>query len=405
MPLQLFGWTPSTESAAARDDFNLHRRSNTHPEPWASSPLSSSSYEEEDPDDDRPRKGDPNWIARPRNAFIIFRCDYSKRNARSPGAIGGKRGLPAVDKTMSKRAGDAWKLLSKAQRNHYKQLADQEKKEHALAHPGYRYRPKKRTTSSQRRNHQGGNTKTVPRSSKSADSRLESLYALSDEDGHAQAPPAAQVSQPVVEPTPNFLKRRSISVPLLPPLLLTPQERLGMRRSKSGVLTLPSSPISSPGSSLSEFELLYPEPPVHDSALGFGSPTTPTSAPPTSAQPKFSVPSYPVPPLAAVSSSLANWNGASATQSMDQIASTSSESSPAWVVTPPLEVNYGMYNLEGYASTMTQASFWSPVTGADSAALHSYNVGLMEQSNPEDYLLFDTPAVDEQQIFEGFCHF
>ncbi|KAJ3817446.1 high mobility group box domain-containing protein, partial [Lentinula raphanica] len=72
---------------------------------------------------------DPNWVARPRNAFIIFRS-------------GGKRGLlSTLDKTMSKRAGDAWKLLSRAQKAHYKQLADQEKKEHALAHPGYRYRP------------------------------------------------------------------------------------------------------------------------------------------------------------------------------------------------------------------------------------------------------------------------
>ncbi|KAJ3880911.1 hypothetical protein F5051DRAFT_479105 [Lentinula edodes] len=394
MPLQVFGWTPSTDSTITKE-FDLYRRSNT--KSWAASPLSSSPSEEDpDPDaddDDRPRRGDPNWVARPRNAFIIFRCHYSKQNARNTG-VGGKRGLPPVDKTMSKRAGDAWKSLSKSRKNYYKQLADQEKKVHALAHPGYRYRPKKRTSSSRRRGH-GGNP--VSRASQSADSRLESSNAVSDDDDYV--PPVAQVSQPVVESSPRFLKRRSISVPLLPPLLLTPQERLGMRRtSKSGVLTLPSSPLSSPGSSISTFELLYPEYPDHDSALGFGSLSL-------TLEPKLSA----TPPLATVSSSLAGWNGLVVPQ-MNQTVSTSpmSESSsapPGWAVTPPTEVNCHMYNPEGYASTMTPASYWSPGVVVESAALHNYNIGLMDQSTPEDYLMFDTPVAEEQQIFEGFCHF
>lgn len=54
---------------------------------------------------------------------------------------------------------------------------------------------------------------------------------------------------------------------------------------------------------------------------------------------------------------------------------------------------------------MTPASYWNPGVGAESAALHNYNIGLMDQSTPEDYLMFDTPVAEEQQIFEGFCQF
>ncbi|KAJ4485370.1 hypothetical protein J3R30DRAFT_3401186 [Lentinula aciculospora] len=390
MPLQLFGWTPSNGSALVQDDFSFHHRSNTdYSELWATSPDScSSSYEEEhDTDNVRPRKGDPNWVARPKNAFIIFRCEYAKKNARGTGTVGGKRGLPPVDKTMSKRAGDEWKKLSKSQKFYYRQLADQEKRDHALAHPGYRYRPR-RAFSSQRPHCRGGNR--AGRTSQSMDSRLESSTTPSD-DNVDYSLPAVQVPQPAVEPSSRFLKRRSISVPL-PPLLLTSLERLEIRRTKSGVLT-PPSPTSSPGSSFSTFDMLYPDDPNHDSALELG-PPVPAS------EPKLSVPSYST-PLETVSSSLADWNGLVAPP-LDQIASTSplSESlstPPSWVVTPPSEVDYQMYN--------TQAPYWSPSISAENEALHNYNVGLMDQLTLQDYLLFDTPVAEEQRIFEGFCHF
>ncbi|KAF9065171.1 high mobility group box domain-containing protein, partial [Rhodocollybia butyracea] len=72
---------------------------------------------------------------RPRNAFIIFRCQYSRENARGAQAGDSDR------QTMSKRAGEAWKFLSSTEKDHYKELAEQEKNDHALAHPGYHYRP------------------------------------------------------------------------------------------------------------------------------------------------------------------------------------------------------------------------------------------------------------------------
>ncbi|KAF8633354.1 hypothetical protein AX17_004526 [Amanita inopinata Kibby_2008] len=84
----------------------------------------------------------PTWVARPRNAFIIFRCEYARRHSRM-----GKRvkrtGAPA-DKSLSKRAAEAWHQLSNGERDHFKTLAEQERIEHARMHPDYRFRPMKR---------------------------------------------------------------------------------------------------------------------------------------------------------------------------------------------------------------------------------------------------------------------
>lgn len=235
----VFGWTPSTE-ASEEDDT---KRSCSVD---AASPRSSSSYEDSDnsPTYNPPaRRGDPNWVARPRNAFIIFRCAFSRDNARGSG----KRGVHA--ETMSRRAGNAWKSLSNAEKSHYEILAKHEKAQHALAHPEYKYRPTKRRGSS-KRHHRGW--KPVSRASKSADSRSESYE---DRSNHLRSPPAGSP----VEIPPRSIDRRSSSVPLLPPLLLTPEERLGMRRTKSDMQDIKAS-MTAPAlsSNLSSYELAYP---------------------------------------------------------------------------------------------------------------------------------------------------
>ncbi|KDR81947.1 hypothetical protein GALMADRAFT_240284 [Galerina marginata CBS 339.88] len=88
------------------------------------------------------RHSDPSWVARPRNEFILFRCDYvkkhsreGKRTRRAPGAGG--------EKTLSKQAAEAWHHLSPEERLYWKERANGERNEHARQHPDYRYRPKK----------------------------------------------------------------------------------------------------------------------------------------------------------------------------------------------------------------------------------------------------------------------
>jgi hypothetical protein len=90
------------------------------------------------------RRGDPAWVARPRNPFIIFRCEYSREHSKEGKRV---RRLPGsqVEKTLSKRAAEAWHQLSAEEKNRFKKLADEEREEHARRHPNYRFRPKRNT--------------------------------------------------------------------------------------------------------------------------------------------------------------------------------------------------------------------------------------------------------------------
>ncbi|KAI0312113.1 high mobility group box domain-containing protein, partial [Amylostereum chailletii] len=77
-------------------------------------------------------------IKRPRNSFIIFRCDYVRDHSGTA--------LTGSDKykRLSKRAADAWRKLPRAKKAEYVQLSAKEKEEHARLYPDYIYRPNKR---------------------------------------------------------------------------------------------------------------------------------------------------------------------------------------------------------------------------------------------------------------------
>ncbi|KAJ7923391.1 hypothetical protein B0H13DRAFT_1602691, partial [Mycena leptocephala] len=81
-----------------------------------------------------PDLGQSVHIPRPRNAFIFFRSDYvkaEKRVASRPGSL---------DQTvLSRGAGDVWREMSEDERLPYVLMAQQEKKDHALKYPNYRY--------------------------------------------------------------------------------------------------------------------------------------------------------------------------------------------------------------------------------------------------------------------------
>ncbi|KAL4075318.1 hypothetical protein V8B97DRAFT_2004873 [Scleroderma yunnanense] len=89
----------------------------------------------------RNRSRDPSWIPRPRNAFIIFRCDYSREHAAQTSQESDEQSL---SKTLSKRAAEAWKQLCAAEKDKYRHLADREREEHARIYPNYRFRPMRR---------------------------------------------------------------------------------------------------------------------------------------------------------------------------------------------------------------------------------------------------------------------
>lgn len=85
------------------------------------------------------RASEPNKVPRPRNAFIIFRClkiaQLHSRDASSSDRP------PTPEKTLSKRAGAAWRLLPDEEKQVYKEMAERERLEHQEKYPGYRYQP------------------------------------------------------------------------------------------------------------------------------------------------------------------------------------------------------------------------------------------------------------------------
>ncbi|KAK0475807.1 high mobility group box domain-containing protein, partial [Armillaria novae-zelandiae] len=73
-------------------------------------------------------------IPRPSNAYFIFRSEYVAIH---------KKSLSKTQQTASKLAGAAWHELPKESQDYYRELAKQRKEEHARAHPGYKYQPRR----------------------------------------------------------------------------------------------------------------------------------------------------------------------------------------------------------------------------------------------------------------------
>ncbi|RDX52899.1 hypothetical protein OH76DRAFT_133482 [Lentinus brumalis] len=91
------------------------------------------------------RSKDPNWAPRPPNAFILFRRDFVEKNK-------GLNLSSAEKKTLSKRAGEAWRALTTEEQRAYFDAAKSEADEHLRRNPGYQFRPVKHSRSESRRN-------------------------------------------------------------------------------------------------------------------------------------------------------------------------------------------------------------------------------------------------------------
>ncbi|KAJ6491565.1 high mobility group box domain-containing protein, partial [Mycena vulgaris] len=72
-------------------------------------------------------------IPRPRNAFILFRCDYGRQNQRTT--------QERDQNDVSRMVGTLWRNMTDAQRAPWVVMAEAEKKKHAALYPGYKYTP------------------------------------------------------------------------------------------------------------------------------------------------------------------------------------------------------------------------------------------------------------------------
>ncbi|KAG7453129.1 uncharacterized protein BT62DRAFT_47983 [Guyanagaster necrorhizus] len=281
-------------------------------------------------------KGRTEHVARPRNAFILFRCDFVQEHTKDGCRPRRVAGVPG--KTVSKRAGEAWHLLSKEQRDHYHDLAEQEKLEHAQRYPNYRFQPLRRSSVERSRRSAArllsGPRISIRRTAKSRHSvsKNRSLVAQTRSPSPSASPPDSPVSQPApavpslegsseagdeLNAITRGLHRRSFSVPVLSSHYLPSGDdamsesvpRNEVRRTRSmgeGGSSLPNYPmqfISGPSEaqySISSSQEFYaPNTFANGNAFNY----------PDRSAAFDDIPNYHTSPLSAVASSLAGWNG------------------------------------------------------------------------------------------------
>jgi len=78
-------------------------------------------------------------IPRPRNAFILFRCDFVQQK-KIPGHV------ESDHRNLSRIAGKIWRGMKKEQQKPWIDLALKEKERHAAMYPGYKYMPAQQTS-------------------------------------------------------------------------------------------------------------------------------------------------------------------------------------------------------------------------------------------------------------------
>jgi hypothetical protein len=182
---QLIGWNPSPEgvrydtgpaSVSGRGSLNSPFSTSPHSH-LNSRPFRSSCQGTR-------RQHEPGWVARPRNAFIIFRCDYSQIHRRRGRRIRRPPGVPSTDPSLSKRAATAWKQMTAEEKEPYRIRAEQERDEHVRNNPDYRFRPQR---------HPG----SVPRSSPSPTAITRGLQSDVDYEGQYSSSPSTRWIHPI----------------------------------------------------------------------------------------------------------------------------------------------------------------------------------------------------------------
>ncbi|KAI0349688.1 HMG-box, partial [Trametes cingulata] len=82
------------------------------------------------------------YVKRPQNAWLIF------RNRKLTELRAAHRSKKARQAELSKVIALAWKMLSAEEKQEWFDLAKKAKEDHADQHPGYVYRPKRKTSAS-----------------------------------------------------------------------------------------------------------------------------------------------------------------------------------------------------------------------------------------------------------------
>lgn len=179
------------------------------------------------------RLKDPEHVPRPRNAFIIFRCDFTQKYL----ANGGSERASDIEKvSLSKRAGEAWKNETPETKRYYKKLADDERARHRIDHPDYRFRPRRQKSAGQTGERRSPKRRASSPYSKRSAGRSSSISSVecnqvSQNDllqiqTIAVPTSSSMLSQPYLsrQPTPDFLHGYGSATPTSPCSPLTPAD-------------------------------------------------------------------------------------------------------------------------------------------------------------------------------------
>ncbi|KAF5319599.1 hypothetical protein D9619_008358 [Psilocybe cf. subviscida] len=120
------------------------------------------------------RKQPAGHIPRPRNAFILFRCNFVDQD-KIPASV------ERDHRNISRIVGSLWRKMSDAEKEPWVRMADDEKRAHFLAYPGYRFSrslaSNARPTATRRKH---GDDTASSRGSSSPKSNMSVLQPLAD---------------------------------------------------------------------------------------------------------------------------------------------------------------------------------------------------------------------------------
>jgi len=204
---------------------SLYAGPSSFPFPKSSSPRieSATAYQR--------RLKDPEHVPRPRNAFIIFRCDFTQKYLANGGS---ERAAGTEKSSLSKRAGEAWKNEKPETKRYYKRLADEERSRHRASHPDYRFRPKRQKSAGQTGGRRSPKRRASSPCSKRSAGRSSSVFSV-ERNKLSQNDPlqiqtitvptsSSTLSQPYLsrQPTPDFSHGYGSTTPTSPCSPLSP---------------------------------------------------------------------------------------------------------------------------------------------------------------------------------------
>ncbi|THG93900.1 hypothetical protein EW026_g7452 [Hermanssonia centrifuga] len=162
------------------------------------------------------RHTDPPQPPRPRNSFIIFRCEFQREYSEK---VKASNRSPTPEKMLSKRAGVIWKNMSLEDQKKYRDAAKEEAIEHLVKYPDYKFRPRQRSRPKRR------STGAVNRRESIKSLMREHSSGSQIESGSECERPTSVLSsspEPTTDDYPHTLShRRSMSLPHLGPYRFT----------------------------------------------------------------------------------------------------------------------------------------------------------------------------------------